>query len=155
MSSNMVYKRVYDNMLTIGLTTAESIIDNWLNTSSERELSMIEVLDHLFEQEISIKRGSAIRTRTKVTGFPVKKYLKDSDFDFQKSIDRKVIDELRTLRSIHNQENLILLGTHGVGKTHISIGLGMEAIEAGFSVYFINSANMISRLKTSAERGNL
>ena len=31
----------------------------------------------------------------------------------------------------------------------------MEAIESGFSVYFINSANMISRLKTATVRGNL
>ena len=105
MSNNMVYERLHDNMLVLGLTTAESILDNWLSTTSERDLSMIDVLDHLFEQEVSIKRESAIKTRTKVAGFPVKKYLKDFDFDFQKSIERKVIDELRTMRFINNQEN--------------------------------------------------
>jgi len=53
------------------------------------------------------------------------------------------------------KENLIMLGAPGVGKTHIAIGLGLLAIEAGFSVYFINSADMIAKMKTAAERGNL
>ena len=155
MTDNLVYQRVHDNMLTLNLNTAESIIDNWLSTASERELSMMEVIDHLFEQEVSIRRESAIKTRIKISGFPVKKYIKDFDFKFQKSIDKKAMDELCTLRFIHNKENLILLGPAGVGKTHIAIGLGMLAIENGFSVYFINSATMIAQLRNASERGNL
>ena len=155
MSNNMVYERLHDNLLTLNLTITEEILDNWLSTASERDLSMLEILDHLFEQEVSIRRESAIKTRTKVAGFPVKKYLKDFDFKFQKSIDKKVINELCTTRFIHNAENVILLGPPGVGKTHIAIGLGLEAINAGFSVYYINSANMISRLKSAIPRGNI
>lgn len=155
MSNNMVYERVHDNLLTLGLTTAETIMDNWLSTASERDLSVIEVMDHLLEQEVSTRRESAIKTRTKVAGFPVKKYIKDFDIEFQKSIDKKVLEELCTLRFVYNTENLILLGPPGVGKTHIAIGLGIQAIEAGFSVYFINSASMISQLKGAAERNNL
>jgi len=90
----MVYERLHNNLLTLNLTTAEEILDNWISTASERDLSMLEILDHLFEQEVSIRRESAIKTRTKVAGFPVKKYLKDFDFKFQKSIDKKVINEL-------------------------------------------------------------
>jgi len=155
MSNNLVYERVHSNMLTLKLMTAETMLDNWLNTASEREISMIETLDHLFDQEVSVRRTSAIEARTRVAGFPVKKRLRDFDLKFQKSIDKKVMDELSTLRFVYNQENLIILGPPGVGKTHISIGLGMEAIEAGFSVYFINSAVMISRLKEAARRDRL
>ena len=155
MANNLVYERVHGNMQILGLNTAESIMDNWLSTAAEKEMSVIEVLDHLLDQEVSIRRESAIRTRTKVAGFPVKKYISDFDLKFQKSIDKKVMDELCTMRFVHNQENLILLGAPGVGKTHIAIGLGIVAIEAGFSVYFINSADMIARMKMAAQRGNL
>ena len=155
MSNNLVYERVHSNMLSLGMKTAEELLDNWLNTASERDISMIETLDHLFDQEVSVRRTSAIEARTRVAGFPVKKRLRDFDLKFQKSIDKKVMDELSTLRFVYNQENLIILGPPGVGKTHISIGLGMEAIETGFSVYFINSAVMISRLKEAAQRDRL
>jgi len=155
MSNNLIYERVHNNMQILGLNTAESILDNWLSTAAEKETSMIEVLDHLLDQEVSIRRESAIRTRTKIAGFPVKKYVADYDLKFQKSIDKKVMGELCTMRFVHNQENLILLGAPGVGKTHLAIGFGMLAIEAGFSVYFINSADMIAQMKMASERGNL
>lgn len=155
MSNNKVYEQVHGNMLTLGLTTAEAMLDNWLSTASERDMSMLDVLNHLFEQEVSVKRCSAIEARTRVAGFPVKKRIEEFDFSFQKSIDKKVIDELRTLRFVHNAENLILLGPPGVGKTHIAIGLGLEAIEGGFSVYYINSSAMLSKLKKASHRGTL
>jgi len=155
MSNNLVYERVHDNMLSLGLTTAEGIVDNWLSTASKRDISTMEVLDHLFEQEVSKRRISAIETRTRLSGIPVKKSIQDFDLNFQKSIGKKVINELCTLSFVHNAENLILLGPPGVGKTHIAIGLGMEAIKAGFSVYFINSATMIEKLKQAARQDKL
>ena len=125
MSNNKVYESVHDNMTTLGLNIAEPILDNWLDTASERNLTVMETLDHLLEQEVSTRRESAIKTRIKLSGFPVKKYLDDYDLKFQKSIDKKVLDDLRTMRFVHSATNLIAVGAPGVGKTHIAIGLGV------------------------------
>jgi len=152
MSNNLVYQRVHNNLINLGLTTIEEMFDNWLDSAAKTDLSTIEIIDHLLELEITKRRESAIKTRTKVAGFPVKKYIQDFDFNFQKSIDKKVIDDLCTLRFILNADNLIILGPPGVGKTHIAIALGMEAINAGFSVYYINSANLVAQLKKANQR---
>ena len=58
-----------------------------------------------------------------------------------------------TLRFIHNAENLVLLGPPGVGKSHIAIALGIEAVKAGFSVYFANASDLIERLKKANREG--
>ena len=100
-------------MIALGLISAEAMVDNWLSTAAERDVSMIEVLDHLFEQEVSKRRVSAIEARTRVSGIPVKKSIQDFDLSFQKSIDKKVMNELCTLSFVHNAENLILLGPPG------------------------------------------
>lgn len=44
--------------------------------------------------------------------------------------------------------NLILLGPPGAGKTMLAIGLGMEAIQKGFQVYFVTMGELIHLLKT-------
>ena len=44
--------------------------------------------------------------------------------------------------------NIIFLGPPGVGKTHISIGIGIEAISNGYKVRFISMADLIHILKT-------
>lgn len=79
--------------------------------------------------------------------FPIRKTLDEFDFEFHPSIDRAVIEDLGTLRFIHNAENIVLLGPPGVEKTHIAIALGMETVKAGFSVYFINIGILIENLK--------
>lgn len=58
-------------------------------------------------------------------GFPFRKTLKEFDFKFQPSVDKKLLEELATLRFVHNAENVVFLGPPGVGKTHLAIALGI------------------------------
>jgi len=59
------------------------------------------------------------------------------------------------MRFLANGENVILLGPPGVGKAHIAIGLGIDAIRAGYSAYYLNSASMIGKLRAAAQMGTL
>ncbi len=61
--------------------------------------------------------------------------------------------ELATCRFIANAENVLLLGPPGVGKTHLAVGLGMEAIQRGYSVYFIRLADLMQKLIQAYNEG--
>ena len=54
---------------------------------------------------------------------------------------------LKTLEFIKNGQNLILAGNPGTGKTHIAIGLGIQACTAGFKVLFTSAPSLINKLK--------
>ena len=43
--------------------------------------------------------------------------------------------ELATLRFLAHGENVIFLGPPGVGKTHLAVALGMEAVAHGHNVF--------------------
>ncbi len=49
------------------------------------------------------------------------------DFDFQPSINKKEVLDLATLRFIEEKKNVLLIGSSGVGKTHIATSIGIEA----------------------------
>jgi DNA replication protein DnaC len=59
---------------------------------------------------------------------------------------RENLHALASLRFLEHQENVILLGPPGVGKTHLAIALGVEAILHGFSVYFITMQDLVGQL---------
>ena len=50
---------------------------------------------------------------------------------------------------------MILLGPPGIGKTHLAIGLGVKAAQAGYSVLFDTANNWISRLTAAHHAGQL
>lgn len=140
------YDRLFGNLERLQLSRILDILDNYMERVNKEDISVIETLDYLFEEERQFKEERSLNTRINVAGFPFRKTIDVFDFNFQPSIDLKSINELRTMRFIHNRENIILLGPPGVGKTHLAIGIGIEAIKNNFSVYYINCHNLIEKL---------
>ena len=153
--NNFSYERLRNNLQYLKLNTIEELLDNFLETAARDNKTTMEVLDYLFEQEKKHREAVAIERRMKSAVFPVKKTLEEFDFEFQKSIDKNVIKDLATLRFVYNSENVVFLGPPGVGKSHLAIALGIEAVKAGISVHFTNTVNLIERLKTANQEGML
>jgi DNA replication protein DnaC len=153
--SNLAYERLHHNLQTMKLTTIDSILDNFLELAAKEGQSTIEILDYLIDQEMKSKDAKSLAIRTRLAGFPSPKSVEDFDFGFQPSLDKAVIRELTSLRFIKNAENIVFLGPPGVGKTHLAIGLGLEAVRSGFKVHFTNAATLVERLVNADKQDKL
>jgi DNA replication protein DnaC len=153
--NNLAYERLHTNLQLLKLNTIDTILDNHLEIAAKEGKTTLEVLDYLMDQEKRAKDASSQETRMKLAGFPVKKRLEDFDFDFQPSVDRAVISDLASLRFVYNAENVVFLGPPGVGKSHLAIALGIEAVKAGLSVYFTSAGILIERMKKANSDGLL
>lgn len=143
---NTSYERVQGYLQELKLNRIPVILDGYLERSTKEKLPLIDSLDFLLNEEINYKNDTSLKIRTKVAGFPYQKTFEQFDFKFQPSIDQATLNELRTMRFIHQMENVILLGPPGVGKTHLSISLGLEAIRNRFSTYYLNCHELITSL---------
>jgi DNA replication protein DnaC len=144
--TNFEYERLHHNLRLLKLRTFESILDNYLEIAARDKKSTIEILDYLVDQELRSKEGRSLALRMRKAGFPMEKRLDDFDFGFQPSLDKGIIKEIASLKFIHNAENVVLLGPPGVGKTHLAIAFGIEAVIAGFRVQFANASALVERL---------
>lgn len=63
--------------------------------------------------------------------------------------DKRMLQELTSLRFIEAKRNAVVLGPVGVGKTFVACALGHLACRAGFSVRFERGDGMLRRLKQS------
>ena len=68
---------------------------------------------------------------------------------------RAKVEELATLRFVGEAENVLLVGGPGVGKTHLAVAIGVEAVEAGREVRFTDCARLVDDLKDASSRGIL
>lgn len=152
---HLAYQRFHANATALKLGVVDAITDSFLESAAAEGKSVIEALDYLLDQEVKARNAASVETRLKLAGFPVRKTLEDFDLSAQPSIDPKVIQELRTLRFVHNAESVVLLGPPGVGKSHLALALGYEAIKAGFIVYYVSATELIQDLKKANETDRL
>ena len=139
----------------LGLTTAAELLDARLEAAAHSELTYLSFLAGLLEVEKTERQRRSEETRIKLSRLPHQKTLEEFDFDFQPNIDRRQFKELSTLSFAARSENVILLGPPGVGKTHLAIGLAVQALRSGMTVYFASLTQLIADLKKAMISGRL
>lgn len=107
-----------------------------------------EFLQEILNYELKRRDEKSIEKRLKGAKFPYHKTLEDYQINEQPSLSLRQITQLKELNWLEQQYNLILLGPPGVGKTHLAIGLGIEAIHKGYKVSFMTMGDLIHLLKT-------
>ncbi len=88
-------------------------------------------LTQALEAEWRGRHQRGVESRLKLARFPWLKTLDQFDFDFQPSVDRKMLRELAGLSFVERTENVVLLGPPGVGKTHCETQSGERCQDMG------------------------
>jgi DNA replication protein DnaC len=108
-------------------------------------------LDRLLSSEQSFREERRVKTSLRLSGLPTGYTLGNFDFGFQPGIERKQIETLATCAYIRQSATLLLQGPPGTGKTHLSVALGVKAVENGFSVAFYRLEELLHAMKRDAE----
>lgn len=143
------YQRLVDNLTKLNLHNMAAAIADYRQQVNDGQISFSEALLELTDKEIAHQQQESLKRRIKRARFPIIKRLSEFDYQFQPSINQQQIAELATMSFLDNQENIIFIGSPGVGKTHLSIGLGIEACRQGVRTLFINCHELILRLEVA------
>jgi len=144
---NSSYSKLVENLEYLKLTQMSLHLDETIDFMNRNELSFTDTLIKLTDYEIDMKEINMVRAMVKVAAFPHLKELKDFDFDFQPSVNKEQILDFETLRFIERKENIVFLGSSGVGKTHLATSIGIAAAKKRTSTYFIKCNDLILNLK--------
>ena len=137
------------------LTALRDQLDSLIDEAGRRELTIREALALFCEREIARRHQRRIDMGFGLARFPFVRDLAGFDFSAQPSIDKAQIRELATGRFIANGEAVLFLGPPGVGKTHLAVAVGREAIVAGYSVLFTPATTLVAQLAKAHADGRL
>ena len=155
MSTKTNYKRLQENLKYLKLKQCLLHLDETIELATTQHISHIEWLLQLTDYEGDVKRENVIHHMVKVSDFPHLKILKDFDFTFQPQINELQIKNLASLHFMDQAENIIFLGSSGVGKTHLATSLGIESAQSRRSTYFIKCHALIQNLRKTRDEGRL
>lgn len=114
--------------------------------AAKQEWDYLTFLEHVLASEKSARHQRKQSMYTRMAGFPSIKTLEEFDFNFAAGVPKKQVNELASLSFIERQENVVMLGPSGVGKTHLAIALGYKAVQAGLKTRFISAADLVLNL---------
>lgn len=130
-------------------------LDSVCEQAAKQELDLRGFLSQALQTEWQGRQLRGVEARLKLARFPWIKTLDQFDFEFQPSIDRRVVRELAGLAFVERAHNVVLLGQPGVGKTHLAVALGVKAVEAGYSVLFLTLETLMTRLARAKHENRL
>lgn len=137
-------------LLGLGLTHAAEALAEELSEAVKQDRSEAVVLERLLACEVQARDERRVRTSLKLSHLPPGMTLGNFDVGFQPSIERRQVETLATCAFIREHGTLLVQGPPGVGKTHLVVGLGVQAIEQGFSVAFYRLEELLHEMRKDA-----
>ena len=122
---------------------------------NDKKKDFVDCLYELTSLEIDMLEEKRRLHSIQFAGFPYIKTFEDFDFSFQPSLNKEEILDFKNLRFIEKNENILFVGSHGVGKTHLAISIGLENAKTYKNTYFINCNDLISALKKALSQNRL
>lgn len=144
---NNNYVKLTNNLENLNLIQIKNNIDKYIDLINENKKTVIDALFELTTLEMDLKQEKAMNACVRVANFPFIKYFNEFDFSFQPSINKDKILDFANLRFIESNENILFVGSPGVGKTHLATSIGIEAAKSRFSTYFISCSDLVLNLK--------
>lgn len=145
--AELITERIRRNAAELRLHGIAESPDSLIERAEEAKLGYREFLDLLLENEAGVLEGRRYTARLKMAGLPNRKTLDEFDAAFQPELDPKRLAELRSLRFVERKVSCLILGPPGVGKSHIAVGIAMEALARGYLVRYTTLDDLVRGLR--------
>jgi DNA replication protein DnaC len=120
-----------------------------IGLAEKDELPLQDFLLGLFSDEVERRRDTSTARRAHDAGLDPDMVLERWDKTAKVTYDRRVLQELVSLRFVEAQRNVVVLGPVGVGKTFIANALGHVACRSGFNVMLHRGDDLLRLLRQS------
>lgn len=140
-------RRILADFAILRVPLEEQSFDAHLSRAEQESLTPLEFLARVVAEQADRKRERAIERRIKEASFAEACTLADFDWQFNAAtIDRGQIEQLATCDFLRRQENLVLVGQSGLGKSRIIQSIGRQACALGYTVRYTTSGALFADL---------
>ncbi len=125
-----------------------------IDSGKTENYTVDEMISHLIESEWEDRRNRGIDRQLKNAKFRYKASIEEFHFDTDRNIDRNQIMRFGECTFINKNENILITGSTGIGKSYIASAIGHQACSLGYKVLYHNTNKLMAKLKIAKADGS-
>ncbi len=130
-------------------THQQHVKDNLYN-----DYSLDQYLSLLADEETDLRQRRKTKRLLNQAKFEIQAAVEDIDFHTQRQLDKNKFNNLLNLKFIQSNENIILTGPTGMGKSYLAQAIGVRACKNDFKVRYAQTTKLLNQLKLSKLDGS-
>lgn len=143
----MNYTQTLEQMRSLRLHGMAEALDSLIAAKKASTLTGEQLLAVLVQQEHDERHGRKIDRLKKAAKFRYNAALDQIRADATRNLDAGVLAELTTCSWVNNNENILITGPAGVGKSNLASALGHQSCLNGFKALYFNSQKLFYSLR--------
>jgi DNA replication protein DnaC len=151
--TDTIYAQLRGHLHHLKLTAVADKLAPALEAAERDKPPYTQFLADLLTHEVAAVEQRRLQGRLRFAKLPARRTLDQFDFSAQPGLDRRLVEDLATLRFVEQKANALLIGPPGVGKTMLATILGHKAVEVGYRVYYTTAADLVARTAKAALEG--
>ena len=155
MTGSSVYEQIKDDLGYLQLDRAAECFATLAETARQRRWSHVEFLARLVAEQADETRNRRLAARLRYARSPFRKTIAEFDFEFQPTVDRRLVEDLAHLAFHGHRTTGPVPRTARLRQDHLAVVLATLAVEAGYRGYFTNAEEMVANIAQASREGNL
>ena len=150
-TGRITVERLSSLLQTFTLKHAARALPDLLETADMQNASNRQFLLAVLETEVKGRNERRRKRNYSGAHFPpnVRPLEEFDPEELESGITQAQIDKLKDLSWLDNGANLVIAGPPGLGKTMVAVGLGLHAVNNGYTVCFEKMVNLVKILDTA------
>ena len=112
-----------------------------------------QLVSMLIDAEWDERHNRRIERSIKNAKFHYQSSIETLNFDTSRNLDRNLVLRLSECEFVEKNENILITGSTGVGKSYLGTALGYQACIEGYKVNYFNTSKLFAKLKMAKADG--
>jgi DNA replication protein DnaC len=150
----MLTQQTLDKLYAMKLNGMADALKELIQHPHTQDLSFEERVALIVDRQWTWKEDRRLKRLLQIARLKINACTEDIDFRTPRGLDKSVILHLAQCEWITNNQNIIITGPTGVGKTYLACALANRACRMGFQSHYIRLPRLFQELTTARADGS-
>ncbi len=127
---------------------------NNMQASNYQDYTIDDYIALLIDNEWETRQDRKIKSLISKAKFRQTTSVRDVDYTHPRNLDKNLFERLTSLNFIKKNENIIITGPTGSGKSYLAQAIGNHACQMIYRVMYFNTARLMNEINMAKLQGN-